>query len=41
MPANVSAVTAKEEKKAVKIMENGQMYILKDGVKYNMLGVAQ
>lgn len=41
LPANVSAVTAKEEKKAVKIMENGQMYILKDGVKYNMLGVAQ
>ena len=41
LPTKVKAVAGVEEKKAVKVMENGVIYIIKDGVKYNMLGIAQ
>ncbi|MBO4442697.1 MAG: hypothetical protein J5763_03640 [Bacteroidaceae bacterium] len=41
IPAKVSSVAADEPKKAIKVFEDGVMYIIKDGVKYDMLGVAQ
>jgi len=41
LPAKVNSVSIVEQKKAVKVMENGMIYIVKDGVKYNLLGIAQ
>jgi len=41
IPANVKAVKSVMKKKAVKVYEDGVLYIIKDGVKYNMLGIAQ
>ena len=39
-PGTTTAIDdAKEANKAVKMMENGQVIILRDGVKYNLLGV--
>jgi hypothetical protein len=41
IPAKVTPVAAAEPKKAIKVFEDGVLYIIKDGVKYDMLGVAQ
>ena len=41
IPAKVSSIAADESKKAIKVFEDGVLYIIKEGVKYDMLGVAQ
>ncbi len=37
-PSAIENTTANSEKKVRKVVENGQIYILKDGVKYNIFG---
>jgi len=40
VPSSVDEVAASQDGGAIKVIENGAIYIYKNGIKYNMLGVA-